>query len=292
MMKVFLLFIFQLVIPVSRGHGTMTSPIPRQPESLYWYQVGCMIGCTCSGGGKETYPTKESVGCNNPDTATLGNKYFTWNVKGESKRGDWNKYMPWRRPGSSKPLDSCGIASGFLPSAAVQYAYQFKSKDIKQGMKGTELPKGEIAYWKPGSTVRVKFRLAVNHGGGYQYRVCSTKDNKIINEACFEKNPLKFASTRHIIEMNGEEIPIAAVDVSEGVLPAGSTWRKLPLPACNCDLGASCKLPNATTDKANYTDTIAYASSKPYGVSLIHAVLTYYLQKFAITNSPANFSNA
>ena len=22
-------------------------------ESLYWYQVGCMIGCTCSGGGKK-----------------------------------------------------------------------------------------------------------------------------------------------------------------------------------------------------------------------------------------------
>ena len=31
-----------------RGHGQMFEPKPRQPEPLYWYQVGCMIGCNCS----------------------------------------------------------------------------------------------------------------------------------------------------------------------------------------------------------------------------------------------------
>ena len=131
-----------------------------------------MIGCTCSGGGKETYPTKESLKCNTPDTPTLTNpKYLTWNIDHQSREGDWNKFMPWRKPGSAKPLDSCGIASGFLPSAAVQYPHTFKDKSIKQGMKGTELKKGKVSYWKPGATVKIKLRFSVNHGGGYQYRL-------------------------------------------------------------------------------------------------------------------------
>ena len=55
----------------STGHGVMMEPVPRQPEPLYWYQVGCMIGCTCSGGGKEQYPTLGGVNCKTPGTPTL-----------------------------------------------------------------------------------------------------------------------------------------------------------------------------------------------------------------------------
>merc|ERR1719253_1215399 len=106
----------------SSGHGTMMLPVPRQPESLYWYQVGCMIGCTCSGGGKETYPSLASANCTTPATPTLTKaSELTWNANGASPMGEWNKYMPWRAPGTSKPLDSCGIASGFDPKASVQY---------------------------------------------------------------------------------------------------------------------------------------------------------------------------
>ena len=50
--------------------------------------------------------------------------------------------MPWRAPGTSKPLDSCGIASGFLPEAAVQYAHTFSDPAVKQGAKGSELERG------------------------------------------------------------------------------------------------------------------------------------------------------
>ena len=60
-----------LVLESAMGHGTMLAPKPRQPESVYWYQVGCMAGCKCSGGGKETYPTKESLNCENPTAPTL-----------------------------------------------------------------------------------------------------------------------------------------------------------------------------------------------------------------------------
>ena len=261
-------YILQILLPhYAYSHGTMTEPVPRQPEPLFWYQVGCMIGCTCSGGGKETYPTKESVNCNTPDTPTLTDpKFLTWNIDNKSVKGDWNKYMPWKKPGSAKPIDSCGIASGFDPKATTQYPHTFKAKGVTQGMKGTDLPKGKLTYWKPGAKVTVKFRLIVNHGGGYQYRVCPTKNNNVINEACFEQNPLKFATQKHVVEMNDKQIPIAAIDVSNGVVPVGSTWRKLPLPACNCDLGSSCTLYNATAvGKVSNNDTRSYASSTPYG---------------------------
>merc|ERR1711935_569566 len=79
------------------GHGTMMTPIPRQPESMYWYQVGCMIGCTCSGDGKESYPSLADVKCTTPGSATLSkDTELTWNAKGKSPMGDWNQYMPWR----------------------------------------------------------------------------------------------------------------------------------------------------------------------------------------------------
>ena len=110
-----------------RGHGTVVNPTPRQPESMYWYQVGCMIGCDCSGGGKETYPSLSSVNCTTPAAPTLQKSQRTWNVGASSPRGDWNRYMPWRAPGSARPLDPCGIASGFLPDATVQYPHKFKS---------------------------------------------------------------------------------------------------------------------------------------------------------------------
>ena len=72
----------------ARGHGAMLSPTPRQLEPMFWYQVGCMIGCTCSGGGKEMYPTPQSVGCSDPLEPTLKTSDRTWNVCAESPRGD------------------------------------------------------------------------------------------------------------------------------------------------------------------------------------------------------------
>ena len=66
--------VLAVLVPVpARSHGHMFHPTPRQPEPLYWYQVGCMIGCNCSGGGKETYPSLASTGCTSPaagDAAT------------------------------------------------------------------------------------------------------------------------------------------------------------------------------------------------------------------------------
>jgi len=248
------------------GHGTMMEPVPRQPESLYWYQVGCMIGCTCSGGGKETYPTLESVNCQSPGTPTLTKpEELTWNAQGKSPMGEWNKYMPWRAPGTSMPLDACGIASGFLPSAKVQYAHKFGNAKIKQGTKGTTLAAGKVTEWLAGSVVKASYRLVVNHGGGYQYRVCPK--TQAPTESCFQANPLAFANGKTTVEYKtGKKISLHAVDITAGVQPAGYAWRRLPLPACACDIGTNCQ--NVTMQTAKKGDNVAYTtddSNKQHG---------------------------
>lgn len=242
----------------------MMEPVPRQPESIYWYQVGCMIGCTCSGGGKETYPSLASVNCQSPATPTLTKaSELTWNVLGTSPMGQWNKYMPWRAPGTSKPLDACGIASGFSPDAKVQFPHKFTDTSIAQGAKGTELKAGKVTVWAPNATVEASYRLVVNHGGGYQYRVCPKTESP--TEACFQANPLAFANSKTTVVYNtGKRIMLNAVDVTTGVQPAGHAWRRLPVPACNCDLGSGCQ--NTTLQVSKKGDGVAYKTGiKPHG---------------------------
>ena len=80
----------------------MVIPEPRQPEPLYWYQVGCLIGCVCTGEGKETYPTASALNCTTPAVPTnINTKSLTWNIDGKSPKKSWNSLMPWRSPGSS-----------------------------------------------------------------------------------------------------------------------------------------------------------------------------------------------
>ena len=275
-----------------------------------------MIGCACSGSGKEPYPSLDSVDCRTPvvptndqDPATL-----TFNAYGLSPHDRtttttaWNRYFPWRAPGTSRPIDSCGIASGFVPEAAVQYPHTFTttaeeegspSRRIPQGYHGSALPPGPRTYWEVGAVVEVSFSLVVNHGGGYQYRVCrqkqpeenataTAKDGAEINEACFEQNPLEFVDEYHIVtttttahestdnsnSQKEEEtkITIPATDVTgENVYPVGSTWRRIPIPACNCDSGGPC-LPHTTRNTTTATTTeardfnVAYTpTAEPYG---------------------------
>jgi len=280
------------------SHGTMVYPTPRQPESVYWYQVGCLIGCKCSGGGKEQYPSPESMDCESPARPTLTSaEYLTWNIgvggvgnddngsagfPAASIKKNWNQYMPWRSPGSSIPIDSCGIASGFDPNAKVQYPAQFSTSDgvpVPQGTKGTELPKGTETVWESGSIVEAAFHLTVNHGGGYQYRVCPTSSSSaaaaavVVDEECFHSNPLPFADDKHTVVLMSNDkghtnITIDAVDVTEGVHPKGHEWRKLPIPACSCDLGTSCRMNDGSStdsffaNKDDTSSTISYATPK------------------------------
>ena len=161
---------------------------------------------------------------------------------------------------------ACGIASGFHPNAKIQYAHKFAAaSNVKQGDKGSELPVGTITEWVAGATVTASWSLSVNHGGGYQYRVCPRTGT--VDNACFEHNPLAFADgtqTVHFQAKGSKPVTIAAVDVATGVQPAGAAWRRLPIPACACDLGAGCG--GTYSGKGNGTaslknDTTAYGES-------------------------------
>ena len=90
------------------------------------------------------------------------------------------------------------------------------------------------------------------------YKMCPTTiDGQAneLNEACFEKNPLKFADAMHTIrfaDTTNPEIQIPAVDVTKGVVPEGFAWRRVPLPACNCDLGSGCTVDSTSNDYKAY----------------------------------------
>ena len=262
MLVVFLFTLSSSLLTLTSGHGVMTVPTPRQPEAMFWYQVGCLAGCTCTGAGKEMYPSVASMNCQTPIEPSILAAERTWNTEAMSPKQDWNKYMPWRAPGTSIPLDSCGIASGFLPGDGVQYPHNFKDPSVKQGDKGTALKYKSSTTWAPGATVQAAFTLNVNHGGGYQYRVCPYAEGKAMTEDCFANHPLKFADSSHTVRFVGgsNDIQIAAVDVTAGVVPKGAAWRRIPLPSCNCDLGTFCNADNTANN-----DVKAYKSAKAYG---------------------------
>jgi len=160
--------------------------------------------------------------------------------------GDFTIYNPWRSPGRAPVTDSCGVASGFhagWPGAEVP-----RIKDgpttFEAFMKGSDLPKltnVEPPVYKVGGTVEVSWGIAANHGGGYQYRLCPASEEP--TEKCFQMYPMPFATnftTIHYTDGSRKDFKIPVVDVSTGTSLTGSTWRRNPVPACNCDLGFYC----------------------------------------------------
>jgi hypothetical protein len=179
--------------------------------------------------------------------------------------GDYAKYNPWRAPGFAIPLNGCGIASGFLTGGYERITGEKKTfyqsatpNGYQAGDPGTQIPplQGTSTYWAAGKTAEVMFAIDVNHGGGYQYRLCpkGADLSNTITESCFQQNPLPFATQEHIIRyVDGTELRIEAVDVSVGVNPPGSAWRKFPVPACNCDMGSGCTQTEGKTSLKAYS---------------------------------------
>ena len=63
---------------------------------------------------------------------------------------------------------------------------------------------------------------------GYQYRLCPLKSK--LTEACFQETPVPFAGDSTLLLGNGTKIKLNSTFVSEGTLPAGSTWQMNPIP--------------------------------------------------------------
>jgi len=147
-----------------------------------------------------------------------------------------------------------------------------KPSGYNYGDLGTEMRNGadEHRIWTVGDSVDVGMAIIANHGGGYQYRLCPKDAEQ--TEECFQNSPLEFIGDEQYIQycslaeynlpldatpdgFNGttkvtpsqafpkcdltDRQAINASRINTGTIPAGSTWTRNPIPACNNDLGGS-----------------------------------------------------
>jgi hypothetical protein len=217
-------------------------------DTCLWYQIGCFVGCgTCSMTGKDLYPTPEDLskaGQCKPIAATNNDKANKgYNIDGLSAHGDWSAVNPWRAPGTAgrgnPAFNPCGISSGSLPGFPDPPA-----TGTTQGMNGTDLPAAaDPTVWKRGEEKEVEWGIYANHAGGYAYRLCKKGPNGEITESACQDGHLDFAeetTTVKYYDGSREPFQINATTVSKGTFPAGSQWRKNPVPMCNCDIGQGC----------------------------------------------------
>lgn len=272
------------LVAVTDAHGGLTFPPPRnnygninptditkQPGSVYhsggpcagdeclWFNQGCWIGCSnCSSlmpNSGNYYGSPDCPGSEQPVEPSLPDKFRTWNIGNPSHKGDWTKYHPWRAPGRAPVVDPCGMAGGYTKPTGAGGQTPVGSH---QFARGSELPKLDNVKteWLAGDVVEVGWMVGANHGGGYIYSLCPASEE--LTEECFQANTLPFVGEHHTIRYmdTHEQLIIPATDVSEGTFPAFSTWRRNPIPACNCDKGFGCGMNSTKEDGAglSYAD--------------------------------------
>jgi hypothetical protein len=94
-----------------------------------------------------------------------------------------------------------------------------------------------VTQWTAGSVETVSFNLHNNHGGGYSYRLCKkAADPMDMTEECFNNGHLNFVGDTSIIDYRGApgttNLEIPAQSTTNRTFPAGSMWRKIPIPFC------------------------------------------------------------
>eukprot|EP00937_MAST-01D_sp_MAST-1D-sp2_P005951 g5951.t1 len=257
-----------LVIPPARNNYNNSDPSeivhrwtggrrlggPCAGSACLWFNEGCFAGCDTCVEGFPALPANFSndsqknyygqPNCATPLEPTLPEQYRTWNIGNKSPFGDYGKYHPWRSPGHAPTSDPCGVAGGYATPTG---GGGETPMGARQGDKGSALPShaGVRTQWRASAIAEVGWMLAANHGGGYLYSMCPA--GAALTEACLDLTPLAFADDFHVIRYIagpkvGTELVINATDVAEGTHPAGSVWRRNPIPACNCDRGFGCKV--------------------------------------------------
>jgi len=98
--------------------------------------------------------------------------------------------------------------------------------------------------WTAGETVEGSYSIGANHGGGHQYRLCPLDNliNDTLDETCFQANVMEFINDKSLFIATSDDgtvsvnITFDAMDIddnnTDGVMPKGSTWRKLGIPPC------------------------------------------------------------
>lgn len=267
------------MVATVNGHGWLTEPPSRTGATMaaaglcpygscLWFNQGCTIGCPECGGidGSSTCGALQGK-------PTLPQSMRTYNVGNENCGTN-----PWCAPGSSPMLDPCGVSAGGDKQGSAGNGND-NPPGYKYGDRGSEMRDGadEHRSWQIGAAVEVAWAVTANHGGGYQYRLCSKSSAQ--TEECFQANPLEFVGDEQWIQYanvlgspylnltpdqqasvtpdgfnHSLKLPPSkafnkidlsartaypAQTISEGTLPKGSQWRRNPIPACNNGLGGS-----------------------------------------------------
>lgn len=147
-------------------------------------------------------------------------------------------WSPWRHPGSAPVLDACGVAGGRRPGQGIgPNGASFENSSLASlGDLGSKLPPmPSQATWAAGAEAEVGWTVMAAHGGGYAYRLAPA-DGPLSEEA-FRKTPLPFVGPS-ALRWGGDASAQLEFDpkakgweTSVGTVPAGSSWRKVPLPS-------------------------------------------------------------
>ena len=152
--------------PPGKNNGWTSPGIVLDPKHK---QPGGGIHARSIAGAKGKKPLRNATICD-PNVRTINT-----NAKCGSKE-DVYYYAPWRAPGTSPVIDSCGAAGGRLkgqgPGGAG--ATYFKTPHAKLADLGSKLPKMPTGtVWTAGDAVEVSWTVKAFHGGGYAYRCVS-----------------------------------------------------------------------------------------------------------------------
>lgn len=222
--------------PSSRTNGSLPLAGSCENHACFWF----------------TQPT-EIPG---PPTVNAA-EYRTVNVQvSGGGTADWSRHMPWRAPGTAPVRGSgCGVAGG-SPFVNMTGNGGVPPPGVAQGADGLTLPAKPPTQWLRGGVADVAWAMLANHGGGYSWRLCPVAGEGAVNEACFQRHPLRFANERHTMRWGNSwqwgrsaalpNVTIPMVRVTAGTHPVGSEWARNPIPACNlCDQGALCMAPES-----------------------------------------------
>ena len=140
-------------------------------QSCFWFSQGCTVGCkTCDGQGQR-YPSWDHCpGTPSPakDPFYLDKKYWTANQDATpGSFADIWRFHPWRAPGHAPVWDACGMAGGTTHEVFNAGAYN-ATAFAKQGDLGSVVlkPRPSGTVWKRGSTVKARWQMTAQHGGG------------------------------------------------------------------------------------------------------------------------------
>ena len=138
-----------------------------------------------------------------------------------------------------RPPKNMDPPAGTLGSTVLSWEVNMRMQNA-QGDSVAAYP----TVWTSGEIVEGSYAINANHGGGHQYRLCPLDNliNNTLDETCFQATVMEFASDKSLFIVTSDDgtttvnITFDAMNINDdntdGVMPKGSTWRKLGIPPC------------------------------------------------------------